>query len=119
MPNPKVGITPLPDGSEIHWNREEVTPEAAALFRRQAKAKRSRVVSLTEQEDGTFVVHHHHDEVPGEWLHAFLYDCEDGPGEGETVLSVAVIGAGRALPLIMLCQRGRRPPSGPSPSSFA
>lgn len=86
--NVDSGITPLPDGSEVHWSREDVTDEAAAIFREQTAAKRYRVLSLQEV-DGTFTVHHA--EVPGPWLHAYLFDFEDGPGEGETVLSVVPV----------------------------
>lgn len=32
MPDPDTDITPLPDGGEAHWSREEVTPEAARLL---------------------------------------------------------------------------------------
>ena len=88
MPNPDTGITPLPNGGEVHWSREEVSEEAARLFADQAAAKRFRVLSLQEV-DGTFTVRHF--DVPGEWLHALLYDWEDGPGEGERVLSVVPV----------------------------
>ncbi len=81
--------THLPDGGEVHWSREEVTGEAARLFADQAAAKRYRVLTLSER-DGTFSVYHV--ELPGEWLHAFLFDWEDGPGEGEQVLSVEAAG---------------------------
>ena len=89
--NVDSGVTPLPDGGEVQWSREEVTEEAARLFADQAAAKRYCVVSLQEC-DGTFTVHHF--EVPGAWLHALLYDWEDGPGEGEPVLSVVPVDDG-------------------------
>jgi len=31
---------------------------------------------------------------PGEWLHALLYDWEDGLGEGQQVLSVEAVDGG-------------------------
>ena len=31
MPNPETGITPPPNGGEVHWSREEVTPEGAKI----------------------------------------------------------------------------------------
>lgn len=37
MPNPDTDITPLPDGGEVRWSREEVTPEATRLFADQAQ----------------------------------------------------------------------------------
>ena len=37
--NVDAGITQLPDGDEVHWSREEVTPDAAALFAEQAAGK--------------------------------------------------------------------------------
>ena len=91
MPNPETGTTELPDGQVIHWSREDVTSEAAALFAGESAATRFRVLSLQEVE-GTFTVHHA--EVPGEWLHALLFDWEDGPGEGERVLRVAPVDGG-------------------------
>jgi len=48
--NVETGITPLPDGDEVHWSREEVSAEAAALFRKQAAERRYRVLTLTERE---------------------------------------------------------------------
>jgi hypothetical protein len=72
----------------VHWWREEVTAEAARVFSDRAAGKRYRVLMLSER-DGTFSVYHV--ELPGEWLHAFLFDCEDEPGEGEQVLSVEVV----------------------------
>jgi hypothetical protein len=46
------------------------------------------VLTLSEW-DGKFSVYHV--ELPGEWLHAFLLDGEDGPGEGEQVVSVDTV----------------------------
>ena len=91
MPDPETRLMSGPDGQVVHWSREDVTEEAARLFADQSAAKRYRAVSLQEVE-GTFTVHHF--EVPGEWLHALLFDFEDGPGEGETVLSVVPVPEG-------------------------
>lgn len=88
MPSPDSGVTPLPDGGEVHWSQEEVSEEAARLFADQAAAKRYRALSLQEV-DGTFTVHHY--EVPSEWPHALLFDWEDGPDQGETVLSMVAV----------------------------
>jgi len=81
-----TGITPLPDGDEVHWSREEGGPEAAALGRRHAAARRYRLTTLNER-DGAFSVYH--GEVPGAWLHAFPPEWEDRTGgEGKAQLSV-------------------------------
>ena len=56
--NAETGITPLPDGSELHWSREEVTPEAARLFSDQAAAKRYRVLTLSERDGKLWTVTH-------------------------------------------------------------
>ena len=92
MPDPETGITPLPDGSEVHRSREELTPEAAKLLAHELVDKRFRVTSFVEKPDGGCVLHHV--EVPGGWLHKYLYDWEDGPGEAERVLSVEMIDGG-------------------------
>ena len=44
--NVDSGVTPLPDGGEVHWSREEVSEGAARVFAAQAASKRYRVVSL-------------------------------------------------------------------------
>ena len=88
--NVEAGVTPLPGGDEVHWSREEVGAEAAALFRKPAAERCYRVLTLTER-DGTFSVYHA--EVPGPWLHAFLSEWEDGvAGEGEQVLGLEAAG---------------------------
>ena len=92
MPNLDGGITNLPDGGEVHWSREELTPEAASILARQFVDKRFRVLSFTEQPDVGCILHHV--EVPAGWLHALLYDWEDGPGEGERALSVEMADGG-------------------------
>lgn len=46
------------------------------------------MLTLSER-DGSFSVYHV--ELPGEWLHAFLFDWEDGPGEGQQALSVEAV----------------------------
>jgi hypothetical protein len=80
------GITRLPDGQCIAWSVEQVSPQAAELFRRQSEARTFRVETLTELPDATFEVRKF--DVPGAWLDAFLTDWPDAPGEGEEVLSV-------------------------------
>ena len=63
MPNPETGITPLPDGSEVHWSREEVTPEAARLLADYAAAEHYRVVTLSERDATSSACY---GELPGE-----------------------------------------------------
>lgn len=38
--NAEVGVTPLPDGDEVHWSCQELTPEAAQLLRERVAAQR-------------------------------------------------------------------------------
>ena len=61
--NVEDGLTELPDGSVLTWSREEVTPEAAELFRLQAAAGTHRVEALQELGDGIAAVRKF--DVPG------------------------------------------------------
>jgi hypothetical protein len=87
--NGETGITPLGDGPAFTWSPETVTEEAAELFRSQAAAGVYRVEALREHADGSATVTK--SDVPGGWLHAFLFDLEDAPCEGETVLSAEAV----------------------------
>ena len=78
------GVTRLPDGQAITWSVDQVTPQAAELFRRQSEARTFRVETLQELPDATFEVRKF--DVPGGWLDAFLLEWPDAPGEGEAIL---------------------------------
>ena len=89
MPNPETGALPGPEGFVVAGSRQDVTPEAARLFREQVAARRFRFATLSER-DGAFTVYHA--EVPGAWLRGLLFEWEDGiAGEGETLIATATV----------------------------
>ena len=89
MPNPETGIIPGPEGYQIAWSREDVSPEAARLFRREAKARSYRVLTYKGTPDGSAIMATW--GVPGPILDAFLFDLAGEPETVDEVLSVEAI----------------------------
>ena len=84
--NAQTGIVPFGDGSAYTWSRQEPTEEEAVLLKAQAAAHTYRATTLRELADGSATLAQY--DVPGHWLHGFIYTVEDSPGESETLLSV-------------------------------
>ncbi len=76
--NIDAGIAELPGDGEVHWSREEITPEEAGVLAKEVLGKRFRVTRFTEHPDGRLVLHHL--EVEPGWLHTLLYEWEHGVG---------------------------------------
>ncbi len=85
----ETGARRLGRAGQVDWTRETVSEATVELLRQRAAEKRYRVTTLRESPDGGAVVTRY--ETSGRWLHVMLYDLDEGPGEGQTVLSVGAI----------------------------
>ena len=92
MPNPDHGVMPGPEGLQIAWTRDEVTPDAAKLFRDQADGKSFKVTTLKGLEDGSAFITSY--LVPGPALDYLLCEVADSLGQIDEVPSVEVVDEG-------------------------